>query len=207
MKQVFKKERLNGYYGNGVYVLSNFLSSLPFMFAMSSATSIITFFMVKFHPGFFILLYGCIDLFCCIAVVETAMKIIASLVPNFLMGLIIGAGYVGIMMMTSGYFRLRPDLPKVFWRYPILYINFGACGLQLQWQQSSYPSDSSSSNLKFREFSSPRLRKLYAKQTLHRIKKRPSFRKAAASLSFPSKRHHQPLRPLSPQEGLTSPIH
>ncbi|KAI9074866.1 hypothetical protein K1719_039757 [Acacia pycnantha] len=61
--------------------------------------------------------------------------------------------------------------------------------------------------LKFREFSSPRLRKLYAKQTLHRIQKRPSFRKAAASLSFPSKRHHQPLHPLSSQEGLTSPIH
>ncbi|KAI9074854.1 hypothetical protein K1719_043162 [Acacia pycnantha] len=250
--KVFKKERLNGYYGNGVYVLSNFLSSLPFVFAMSFATSIITFFMVKFHPGFFILLYGCIDLFCCIAVVETAMMIIASVVPNFLMGLIIGAGYVGVMMMTSGYFRLRPDLPKVFWRYPILYINFGAWGLQGAYKNDMIGLEFEAMNpgepklkgenilrtmlgievdhskwwdlaavatilisfrlflfflLKFREFSSPRLHKLYTKRTLHRIKKRPSFRKAAASLSFPSKRHHQPLHPLSSQEGLTSPIH
>ncbi|XP_020540699.1 ABC transporter G family member 12 isoform X2 [Jatropha curcas] len=38
--------------------------------------------------------------------------------------------YRGILMMTSGFFRMVPDLPKVFWRYPISYINFGAWGLQ-----------------------------------------------------------------------------
>ncbi|XP_054796036.1 ABC transporter G family member 12-like [Prosopis cineraria] len=247
--KVFKKERLNGYYGNAVYVLSNFLSSLPFVFAMSFATGIITFYMVKLHPGFSLLLYGCIDLCCCIAVVETAMMIIASLVPNFLMGVIVGAGYVGVMMMTSGYFRLRPDLPKVFWRYPILYLNFGAWGLQGAYKNDMMGLEFDGMNpgdpkikgefilrtvlglqvdhskwwdlaavalilisfrlflfllLKFREFSSPLLREIYTKQTLQRIKKRPSFRKAASSLSFPSKRHQHPL---SSQEGLTSPIH
>ncbi|KAJ6964517.1 hypothetical protein NC652_002695 [Populus alba x Populus x berolinensis] len=39
-------------------------------------------------------------------------------------------GRGGILMMTSGFFRLLPDIPKVFWRYPISYINFGAWGLQ-----------------------------------------------------------------------------
>ncbi|XP_028758797.1 ABC transporter G family member 15 [Neltuma alba] len=249
--KVFKKERLNGYYGNGIYVLSNFLSSLPFVIMMSFATGIITFYMVKFHPGFSLLLYGCIDLCLCIAVVETAMMIIASLVPNFLMGVIVGAGYVGVMMMTSGYFRQRPDLPKVFWRYPILYINFGAWGLQGAYKNDMIGLEFEAMNpgepklkgefilrtmlgleldhskwwdlaavalilisfrlllfflLKFREFSSPLFRKIYTKRTLQRIKKRPSFRRAA-SLSFPSKRHHQPLHPLSSQEGLTSPIH
>lgn len=100
MKQVFKKERLNGHYGNAVYVLSNFLSSLPFVIVMSFATGTITFFMVKFHPGFSILLYGCLDLCCSIAVVETAMMIIASLVPNFLMGVVVGAGYVVRFLIT-----------------------------------------------------------------------------------------------------------
>ncbi|KAK7251789.1 hypothetical protein RIF29_35311 [Crotalaria pallida] len=59
------------------------------------------------------------------------MMIIASLVPNFLLGLIIGAGYIGAMMMTAGYFRQIHDLPNVFWRYPISYINYGAWGLQV----------------------------------------------------------------------------
>ncbi|OMO81749.1 ABC-2 type transporter [Corchorus capsularis] len=36
----------------------------------------------------------------------------------------------GILMMTSGFFRLLPDLPKLFWRYPISYISFSSWALQ-----------------------------------------------------------------------------
>ncbi|KAK4278675.1 hypothetical protein QN277_016491 [Acacia crassicarpa] len=181
------------------------------------------------------------------------MMIIASLVPNFLMGLIVGAGYVGVMMVTSGYFRVSPHLPKVSWRYPILYINFGAWGLQGAYKNDMIGLEFEAMNpcepklkgenilrtmlgievdhskwwdlaavatilISFRLFlssfsssSESSLRLGFINSTrnelLHRIKKRPSFRKAAASLSFPSKRHHQPLHPLSSQVGLTSPIH
>lgn len=58
--------------------------------------------------------------------------------------------------------------------------------------------------LKIKERASPLLRACYAKQTLKHLKKRPSFRKEGSL--FPSKRH-QPLRPLSSQEGLNSPLH
>lgn len=57
--------------------------------------------------------------------------------------------------------------------------------------------------LKFKERAAPFLYSIYARQTLQRIKKRPSFRKGP---SFPSKRH-QSLHPLSPQEDLNSLIH
>lgn len=128
--KVFHKERLNGHYGIAVYTLSNFLSSFPFLALMSVASATIVFYMVKFETEFSRYVFIALDLLSSIAVVESIMMIIASLVPNFLMGVVIGAGYVGIMMMTSGYFRFVPDLPKVFWRYPISYINFGAWGLQ-----------------------------------------------------------------------------
>ncbi|KAF1885031.1 hypothetical protein Lal_00028920, partial [Lupinus albus] len=128
--KVFSKERINGHYGIAVYILSNFLSSFPFVAMMSIASGTITYYMVKFRPEFSHLLYICLDLIGCIAIVESSMMIIASLVPNFLMGLIIGAGYIGVMMMTAGYFRQIHDLPKIFWRYPISYINFSAWGLQ-----------------------------------------------------------------------------
>ncbi|KAG6629905.1 hypothetical protein I3843_14G118000 [Carya illinoinensis] len=128
--KVFYRERLNGHYGIAVYILSNFLSSLPFVAVMSIATAAITYYMVKFRPEFSPFVFICLDLISSIAVIESTMMIIASLVPNFLMGVIVGAGYIGIMMMTSGFFRLIPDLPKVFWRYPISYINYGAWALQ-----------------------------------------------------------------------------
>ncbi|WCJ36871.1 ABC-2 type transporter family protein [Euphorbia peplus] len=128
--KVFHKERLNGHYGVGVYTLSNFLSSFPYLAVMSMATSSITFYLVKFRSEFSSLVYACLDLISCIATVESCMMTIASLVPNFLMGVIVGAGYIAVLMMTSGFFRLLPDLPKVFWRYPVSYVNFGAWGLQ-----------------------------------------------------------------------------
>ncbi|CAN1158292.1 ABC transporter G family member 15 [Linum perenne] len=245
---VFHEERLNRHYGVGVYILSNFLSSFPYLTLMSFSTASITYFMVKPRSCFSCFVFICLDLLSSIATVESCMMTIASLVPNYLMGIVIGAGYIGILMMTSGFFRFLPDLPKVLWRYPISYINFAVWGLQ-----GSYKNDMIGMEfepllpggpklkgeeflttvlgvnldyskwwdlaavvailvafrllfygiLKLKERSSPMLREMYAKRTLHHLKKRPSFRKNSP---FPSQRH-QVLHPLSAQEGLFSPIH
>lgn len=91
---MFSRERLNGYYGVAVYTLSNFLSSLPFIILMCLATSSIITYMVKFQPSASHFFYNCLDLISAIATVESCMMMIASLVPNFLMGVMIGAGYI-----------------------------------------------------------------------------------------------------------------
>ncbi|CAH2036397.1 unnamed protein product [Thlaspi arvense] len=128
--KVFSRERLNGHYGVAVYTMSNLLSSLPFIILMCVSTTSITNYMVKFQPSASHFFYNCLDLISAIATVESCMMMIASLVPNFLMGVIIGAGYIGIMVLTAGFFRLFPDLPMVFWRYPVSYLNYGAWALQ-----------------------------------------------------------------------------
>lgn len=61
---------------------------------MSIAAGTIIYYMAKFRPEFPNFVYFCLDLISSIAVVESSMMIIASLVPNFLMGLIVGAGYL-----------------------------------------------------------------------------------------------------------------
>ncbi|KAE9462212.1 hypothetical protein C3L33_05880, partial [Rhododendron williamsianum] len=128
--KIFYKERLNGHYGVGVFILSNFLSSFPFLAMMSLSTVTITYYMVKLHPGCLHYIYTYLDLLSSIAVIESCMMVVASLVPNFLMGLITGAGIIGVMMMTAGFFRFFPDLPKLFWRYPMSYINYMAWALE-----------------------------------------------------------------------------
>ncbi|XP_020114176.1 ABC transporter G family member 15-like isoform X2 [Ananas comosus] len=128
--KVFTRERQNGHYGVAVYILSNFLSSLPFLLTVSILTGSIAYPMVKFRPGFEHYAYFTLSLYGGISVVESLMMIIASLVPNFLMGIITGAGVIGIMMMTAGFFRLLPDLPKPFWRYPVSYITYMSWALQ-----------------------------------------------------------------------------
>lgn len=57
--------------------------------------------------------------------------------------------------------------------------------------------------LKIKERASPWFWALHAKRTLHRLSNRASLRKRAQS--FTSMRH-QPIRSLSSQEGLSSPI-
>ncbi|KZV25876.1 ABC-2 type transporter family protein isoform 1 [Dorcoceras hygrometricum] len=128
--KIFYKERQNGHYGVGIYILSNFISSFPFLVTLSVSSISITYVMVKYHPGISHFIYAALDLLFAMAVVESCMMVVAAVVPNFLMGVIIGAGFLGIMMATAGFFRFIYDLPKPFWRYPISYINYMAWSLQ-----------------------------------------------------------------------------
>ncbi|KAG5253860.1 ABC transporter-related family protein [Salix suchowensis] len=134
--KVFYREKLNGYYGVTVFILSNYFSSFPFLVSIALLSSTICFYLVKYRSGFDHYVFFCLNIFGAISVIESLMMVVASLVPNFLTGLITGAGIIGIMMMTSGFFRLLPDLPKPFWRYPVSYINFQAWAMQ-----GSYKND------------------------------------------------------------------
>jgi len=99
--QVFHRERLNGYYGVAVYVLSNFLSSFPYLVVVSMITGTITWYMVKFRPEFSCYIYFSLIVLGCIEVVESCMMVVASVVPNFLMGLVTGAGIIVIRITCS----------------------------------------------------------------------------------------------------------
>ncbi|KAL8129356.1 hypothetical protein V2J09_018511 [Rumex salicifolius] len=238
--KLFYKERHNGYYGVAVYVLSNYISSFPYLVAVSLATGSISFYMVKFRKEFSHFVFYCLNIFGCISAVESCMMVVASLVPHYMMGLVVGAGIIGIVMMTSGFFRLLSDLPKVFWRYPISYMSFGAWAVQGSYKNDlmgiefdplipgdpklkgteilstmfGIPMDHSKwvdltaifiivlsyriiffLVLKFNERATPLFKMLYAKKTLHQLKKRASFRKTA----FPSNRF-QSSHPLHAQE-------
>lgn len=92
--KVFYKERLSGYYGVSVYIISNYVSSFPFLVAISGITGSITYNMVKFRPGFSHWAFFCLNIFFSVSVIESLMMVVASLVPNFLMGLITGAGII-----------------------------------------------------------------------------------------------------------------
>jgi hypothetical protein len=116
--KVFTLERQNGYYGVAVYIISNFLSSMPFLLTVSWASASITYWMVKFRPGFSYFAFFALNLYGGVSVIESLMMIISALVPNFLMGLILGAGVIVSHSLLSTcpasliplHFA-RPDLP------------------------------------------------------------------------------------------------
>ncbi|KAJ6822566.1 putative ABC transporter G family member 11 [Iris pallida] len=132
--KVFQRERLNGHYGVLAFVISNTLSAMPFLIMITFLSGTICYFMVRLHPGLVHYIFFVLCLYASVTVVESLMMAIASVVPNFLMGIIIGAGIQGIFMLVSGYFRLPHDIPKPFWRYPMTYISFHYWALQGQYQ-------------------------------------------------------------------------
>ncbi|KAB2621572.1 ABC transporter G family member 11-like [Pyrus ussuriensis x Pyrus communis] len=129
--KVFQRERLNGHYGVTAFVISNTLSAMPFLILITFLAGTVCHFMVRLHPGFEHCLFFVLCLYASVTVVESLMMATASIVPNFLMGIIIGAGIQGIFMLVSGYFRLPNDIPKPIWRYPMSYISFHFWALQM----------------------------------------------------------------------------
>ncbi|GMH16097.1 hypothetical protein Nepgr_017938 [Nepenthes gracilis] len=132
--KVFQRERLNGHYGVTAFVISNTVSAMPFLILITFLSGTICYFMVRLHSGFLHYLFFVLCLYACVTVVESLMMAIAGVVPNFLMGIITGAGIQGIFMLVSGFFRLPKDIPKPVWRYPMSYISFHYWALQGQYQ-------------------------------------------------------------------------
>ncbi|XP_027351091.1 ABC transporter G family member 15-like [Abrus precatorius] len=132
--KVFYGERSKGHYGEATFVLSNIISSFPFLVLISLSSGIIIYFMVQFHPGLTNCAFFCINLFCCLSVVESCIMVVASVVPNVLMGIGTGTGVIIFMMMASQIFRPLPDIPKFFWRYPMSYLSFATWAVQGQYK-------------------------------------------------------------------------
>lgn len=122
--KIFERERLNGHYGATPFVIGNSLSAVPYLVLISVIPGGIVYYLPGLHQGSQHFIYFTVSLFACMMLVESLMMIVASLVPNFLMGIITGAGIQGLMILGGGFFRLPNDLPHPFWKYPLYYVAF-----------------------------------------------------------------------------------
>ncbi|KAB2091430.1 hypothetical protein ES319_A03G190300v1 [Gossypium barbadense] len=122
--KVFERERLNGHYGIIAFVLANTISAIPFLIVISLIPGTICYYIPRLQKGFQHFFFFISTLFASIMLIESLMMVVASLVPNFLTGIIVGAGIQGIMMLVAGFFRSPADLPKPVLKYPSHHIAF-----------------------------------------------------------------------------------
>ncbi|GJM87811.1 hypothetical protein PR202_ga03804 [Eleusine coracana subsp. coracana] len=122
--KIFGRERLNGHYSVSSFVIANTVSSTPYLVLISVIPGAIAYYLVGLQSSFDHFAYFALVLLVTMMVVEGLMMIVASVVPDFLMGIITGAGIQGVMMLNGGFFRLPNDLPKPVWRYPMYYVAF-----------------------------------------------------------------------------------
>ena len=128
--QIFRRERLNGHYGVSAFVISNWLSATPYLVLIAVLPGAIAYYLSGLKRRVDHFMYFTLVLCSCTMLVEGLMMIVAAIVPDFLMGVITGAGIQGIMMLNCGFFQLPSKLPKIVWKYPMFYISFHKYVLQ-----------------------------------------------------------------------------
>ncbi|CAN6172068.1 unnamed protein product [Urochloa humidicola] len=128
--KIFRRERLNGHYGVSAFVISNWLSATPYLVLIAVLPGAIAYYLSGLKRGVDHFMYFTLVLCSCTMLVEGLMMIVAAIVPDFLMGIITGAGIQGIMMLNCGFFQIPSKLPKIVWKYPMFYISFHKYALQ-----------------------------------------------------------------------------
>ncbi|GAB4848735.1 hypothetical protein Ancab_003462, partial [Ancistrocladus abbreviatus] len=103
--KISQRERLNGHYGVGAYVIGNTLSSIPYLFIISNIPGALAYYLVDLQKEFDHFVYFALLLFVCMTLVESLMMIVASIVPHFLMGIITGAGIQGADAQWTGLYK------------------------------------------------------------------------------------------------------
>ncbi|XP_051213293.1 ABC transporter G family member 1 [Lolium perenne] len=143
--KVFKRERMSGHYGVAEFVISNTLSATPYLALIAVIPGAMLYYLTGLTKGTDHFAYFVITLCMCTLLVESIMMIIAALVPDFLMGIIVGAGVQGVLMLNGGFFRLPHELPKPVWKYPFYYISFHKYAVQGLYKNEfmglTFPSD------------------------------------------------------------------
>ncbi|KAL6643465.1 hypothetical protein ACP70R_018231 [Stipagrostis hirtigluma subsp. patula] len=143
--KVFRRERLSGHYGVAEFVISNTLSATPYLAFIAVIPGAMLYYLTGLTKGIDHFAYFVVNLCMCTLLVESLMMIVAAIVPDFLMGIIIGAGLQGVMMLNGGFFRLPNELPKPIWKYPCYYISFHKYAVQGFYKNEfmglSFPSD------------------------------------------------------------------
>ncbi|KAJ6299481.1 hypothetical protein OIU76_020446 [Salix suchowensis] len=180
--KVFYREKLNGYYGVTVFILSNYFSSFPFLVSIALLSNCCLIF--QNHSG--------------------AIRFHISISKP-------GQCRVPTRMISSGleFDPLVPGDPKIRGEFIVTHMFGVPLDYSKWWDLSAIYLILVSYRilfffvLKIKERASPFVKDLYSKRTLQILEKRPSFRRAPSI----SSRRHQPLHSLSSQEGLNSPLH
>lgn len=112
------------------FVISNWLSATPYLALIAVLPGAIAYYLSGLKRGVDHFMYFTLVLCSCTMLVEGLMMIVAAVVPDFLMGIITGAGIQGIMLLNCGFFQIPSKLPKIVWKYPMFFISFHKYALQ-----------------------------------------------------------------------------
>ncbi|XWS74335.1 hypothetical protein CRYUN_Cryun02cG0206000 [Craigia yunnanensis] len=128
--KIYASEESNRHSGALVFLFGQLLSSIPFLFLISISSSLLFYFLIGLRDEFNLLMYFVLNFFMYLLVNEGLMLAVASLWPNIFWSVLIHETIHVVMMLAAGYFRIRNELPRPVWKYPLSYIAFHTYSIQ-----------------------------------------------------------------------------
>lgn len=143
-RAVFVRERMNGLYGPGAYVLANSLCTLPYLFICALLFAVLSYWSIGLHPGAEHFFRFLAVLFLAVYAAESQSAVVASVIPIFVASLAIASFLNGFWMVSDfvplysgsilltwvfsvqcvgGYFIRAVNLPR-FWYYWAHFIDY-----------------------------------------------------------------------------------
>ncbi|TLD38185.1 putative ABC transporter [Venturia nashicola] len=122
---LFKKERANGLYGPIAFMVSNFITGLPFLFLIALIYSLIAYWLCNFNPHGINFARWVMWLFLDLLAAESLVVLISTVAPIFVVSLAATAFANGLWMSCGG-FMVAPNRLNVFYRYVFHYIDYQA---------------------------------------------------------------------------------
>ncbi|GAA5911516.1 hypothetical protein JCM5296_000914 [Sporobolomyces johnsonii] len=129
-RAVFIRERSNGLYGPGVYLLASTLVSIPFLFACTVVYTLIIYWAIGLHPGATHFFRFLVYLFLALMAAESQSLLVAAAIPIFVAALALASFANGLWMVVQGYFIRATSLPR-FWYYTFHFIDFQTFAFEL----------------------------------------------------------------------------
>lgn len=122
-RALFMKERANGLYGPTSFIISNFITGLPYLFIITILFSVVAYWLSNFRPTASAFMTWIMWLFLDLIAAESLVVLIASLVPIFVVALAATAFANGLWMCTGG-FLVPPGQLNQFWYYVFHFIDY-----------------------------------------------------------------------------------
>ncbi|KAK5846927.1 ABC transporter G family member 3-like [Gossypium arboreum] len=128
--KIYASEESNQHSGALVFLFGQLLSSIPFLFLISISSSLVFYFLIGLRDGFSLLMYFVLNFFMCLFVNEGLLLAVTSLWQNIFWSILTLVTIHVVMMLSAGYLRIRNELPRPMWKYPLSYIAFHTYSIQ-----------------------------------------------------------------------------
>ncbi|KAF2861199.1 putative ABC transporter [Piedraia hortae CBS 480.64] len=124
-RALFIKERANGLYGPTAFMVSNFITGIPYLFLIALLFSLVAYWLSNFRPTASAFFMWILWLFLDLCAAESLVVLITSLLPIFVVALAATAFANGLWMCVGG-FLVPTHTLNPFWRYVFHYIDYQA---------------------------------------------------------------------------------